>query len=33
MNPAKMGVGEKAFSDELELLDFAELMGHEYAHS
>lgn len=27
------GVGEKAFSDELELLDFAELMGHEYAHS
>jgi predicted metalloprotease with PDZ domain len=27
------GVGEKAFSDELELLDFAELMGHEYVHS
>jgi predicted metalloprotease with PDZ domain len=27
------GVGEKAFSDELELRDFAELMGHEYAHS
>ena len=27
------GVGEKAFSEELELLDFAELMGHEYAHS
>ena len=27
------GVGEKAFSDELELLDFAELIGHEYAHS
>ena len=27
------GVGEKAFSDELELLDFAELLGHEYAHS
>jgi predicted metalloprotease with PDZ domain len=27
------GVGEKAFSDELELLDFADLMGHEYAHS
>jgi len=27
------GVGENAFSDELELLDFAELMGHEYAHS
>jgi predicted metalloprotease with PDZ domain len=26
-------VGENAFSDELELLDFAELMGHEYAHS
>ena len=27
------GVGEKGFSDELELLDFAELLGHEYAHS
>lgn len=27
------GAGEKAFSDELELLDFAELIGHEYAHS
>lgn len=27
------GVGEKAFSDELQLLDFAELMGHEYVHS
>ena len=27
------GVGEKGFSDELELLDFAELIGHEYAHS
>ena len=27
------GVGENAFSDELELLDFAELMGHEYTHS
>jgi predicted metalloprotease with PDZ domain len=27
------GVGEKAFRDELELLDFAELMGHEYVHS
>jgi len=27
------GVGEKAFSDELELLDFAELIGHEYTHS
>lgn len=27
------GVGERAFSDELELLDFAELIGHEYAHS
>jgi len=27
------GVGEKAFSEELELLDFAELMGHEYTHS
>ncbi|HET6977117.1 MAG TPA: hypothetical protein VFI24_12390 [Pyrinomonadaceae bacterium] len=27
------GVGEKAFSDELELLDFAELIGHEYVHS
>jgi predicted metalloprotease with PDZ domain len=27
------GVGENAFSDELELLDFADLMGHEYAHS
>src|SRR6185369_12629238 len=27
------GVGENAFTDELELLDFADLMGHEYAHS
>jgi predicted metalloprotease with PDZ domain len=27
------GVGEKALSDELELLDFGDLMGHEYAHS
>ena len=27
------GVGEKAFSDELELLDFGDLIGHEYAHS
>lgn len=27
------GVGENAFSNELELLDFAELMGHEYTHS
>ena len=27
------GVGEKAFSDEFELLDFAELIGHEYTHS
>ncbi|HYV09328.1 MAG TPA: hypothetical protein VE980_00245 [Pyrinomonadaceae bacterium] len=27
------GVGEKAFFDELELLDFGDLMGHEYAHS
>lgn len=27
------GVGEKAFNDELELLDFADLMGHEYTHS
>ena len=27
------GVGEKALSDELELLDFADLMGHEYTHS
>ena len=27
------GVGEKAFTEELELLDFAELMGHEYVHS
>ena len=27
------GVGERAFTEELELLDFAELMGHEYAHS
>ena len=27
------GAGEKALRDELELLDFAELMGHEYAHS
>ena len=27
------GVGENAFSDELELLDFGDLMGHEYAHS
>ncbi|HEY6660910.1 MAG TPA: hypothetical protein VI031_07200, partial [Pyrinomonadaceae bacterium] len=27
------GVGEKAFTEELELLDFADLMGHEYVHS
>ncbi|HJT27476.1 MAG TPA: hypothetical protein VJ784_08725 [Pyrinomonadaceae bacterium] len=27
------GVGEKALSDELELIDFADLIGHEYAHS
>lgn len=27
------GVGEEAFTNELELLDFADLMGHEYAHS
>src|SRR5690349_17170288 len=27
------GVGEKALSDELELIDFADLMGHEYTHS
>jgi predicted metalloprotease with PDZ domain len=27
------GVGEKGLSDELELLDFADLMGHEYVHS
>lgn len=27
------GVGEKALSDELELIDFGDLMGHEYAHS
>src|ERR1043165_6228859 len=27
------GGGEKGFSDGLELLDFGELMGHEYAHS
>src|SRR5690349_1339600 len=27
------GVGENAFSDELELLDFGDLLGHEYAHS
>ena len=27
------GVGEKGLSDELELLDFADLMGHEYTHS
>lgn len=27
------GVGEKAFFDELELIDFADLMGHEFAHS
>ena len=27
------GVGEKAFSEELELLDFDELIGHEYTHS
>jgi predicted metalloprotease with PDZ domain len=27
------GVGEKALSDELELIDFADLMGHEFAHS
>jgi predicted metalloprotease with PDZ domain len=27
------GVGEKAFKDELELIDFTDLMGHEFAHS
>ena len=27
------GVGEKALSDPLELIDFGELLGHEYAHS
>jgi predicted metalloprotease with PDZ domain len=27
------GVGEKALVDELELIDFGDLMGHEYAHS
>jgi predicted metalloprotease with PDZ domain len=27
------GVGEKGLSEELELLDFADLMGHEYTHS
>src|ERR1041385_5575800 len=27
------GVGEKAFTDELELLDFADLMAHEFTHS
>jgi predicted metalloprotease with PDZ domain len=27
------GAGEAAFSEELELLDFDELIGHEYAHS
>src|ERR1043165_5374120 len=27
------GVGEKALFDELELLDFGDLMGHEYTHS
>jgi predicted metalloprotease with PDZ domain len=27
------GVGERALFDELELLDFADLMGHEYTHS
>jgi predicted metalloprotease with PDZ domain len=27
------GAGEKALSEELELLDFDELIGHEYAHS
>lgn len=27
------GSGEAAFTDELELLDFAELIGHEYTHS
>src|ERR1043165_5684666 len=27
------GVGEKAFTEELELLDFGDLMGHEYVHS
>jgi len=27
------GVGEKAFKDELELIDFSDLMGHEFAHS
>jgi len=27
------GVGERAFFDELELIDFSDLMGHEFAHS
>jgi predicted metalloprotease with PDZ domain len=27
------GVGEKAFTDELELLDFSDLMAHEFTHS
>jgi predicted metalloprotease with PDZ domain len=27
------GAGEAAFSEELELLDFDELIGHEYTHS
>jgi len=27
------GVGEQALTDELELLDFDDLMGHEYTHS
>lgn len=27
------GAGEQALSEELELLDFDELIGHEYAHS
>ena len=27
------GTGEQAFTEELELLDFDELIGHEYAHS
>jgi len=27
------GVGEKAFTEELELLDFSDLMAHEFTHS
>jgi predicted metalloprotease with PDZ domain len=27
------GVGEKAFRDELELIDFSDLMAHEFTHS